>query len=137
MAPNRAPLDVAELREEIARLDRTLVLTLAAREAAVRRLFELKRRVGLPLIDPAQEAVVRARTRHWADELGIPGEGAVEVVRAVLTACKEAQTAPHTSASDPEENVVSVVLCARERPSRPRPVDATRLPAPDPTPSPG
>lgn len=62
---------VAEGREELQKIDRELVLLLAARLRTVERLWRVKRDLGLPLEAREQERKVRTRARGWAVEEGI------------------------------------------------------------------
>ena len=61
---------VRRLRRRLARIDRSLVRALTARERAQWELLERKQRRALPLLDAAQEERVRRRAREWAQELG-------------------------------------------------------------------
>jgi chorismate mutase len=123
--------EVTAIREEIARLDRSLLLMLAAREDAVRRLFEAKARLGLPLVDRIQEAVVVSRARRWARALGIPPDGVAAVFRRIIAAGKEAAEsgAPPIDRRSP----VVTVLVAPPRTAEPAHVGG---PIPAVTPSP-
>ena len=61
---------VRRLRRRLARIDRSLVRALTARERAQWELLERKQRRGVPLLDAGQEERVRRRARGWAEELG-------------------------------------------------------------------
>lgn len=66
--------ELARCRDEIARIDRAMLDLLAERVRIGRRVGELKRTAGLPVLDPKREAeVVRAITTA-ARELALPSE---------------------------------------------------------------
>ena len=71
------PGTLAELRREIARLDRSLVVLMAARLDAAERAIRLRSERTGRLTDPAQERRILERARRWADELDVP-PGVVE-----------------------------------------------------------
>lgn len=77
---------VEELRARLAGIDRSLVLTLRAREQAQRRLLEYKRLAAMSLFDVEQERLVRDRGRGWAEECGADPDLVEEVLgRAVAS----------------------------------------------------
>jgi chorismate mutase len=99
--------EVLEVREEIARLDHSLVMLVAARQDAVHRLFDVKRRAGRPIFDPAQEAAVIARARRWAREVGAHPDEAEAVFERLV------QVSKHTTArrrAGKESETVTVML---------------------------
>jgi len=53
-----AHADLARLREEIERIDRTLIELIARRVNLAREVGAAKRAAGLPTLDPAREAAV-------------------------------------------------------------------------------
>lgn len=69
-----------ELRTEIAALDDELIGVLIRRSASVAEIGEIKRRLQLPVLDPAREAEVVRRAASRARERGVDPE----LVRAVL-----------------------------------------------------
>lgn len=73
-AHDAALAELARCRDEIARIDRAMLDLLAERVRIGRRVGELKRTAGLPVLDPKREAeVVRAITTA-ARELALPSE---------------------------------------------------------------
>ncbi len=87
----RAPTSdatIRRLRGRLARIDRRLVRTLAARERAQWELLERKRDRAISLVDPDQEERVRRRAREWAQEAGGDADLAESVVSAAVTSGK-------------------------------------------------
>jgi chorismate mutase-like protein len=66
---------IRELREEIDRVDEELLRLLNRRARLAAEIGELKRRAGLPVLDPAREREVLSRRR--AADAGPLGRGAV------------------------------------------------------------
>ncbi len=79
---------VRRLRRRLARIDRSLVRALAARERAQWELLERKQRRSLPLLDVGQEERVRRRAREWAQDLGGDPVLAEKVVTAAVASGK-------------------------------------------------
>jgi chorismate mutase len=69
-----ARTDLAGVREEIERIDRTLIGLIAERVRLARRVGEAKRELGLPTLDPAREAAVVRRAGTLAREVGLDDE---------------------------------------------------------------
>jgi chorismate mutase len=80
------------VRREIEELDRALVLLVAARVQAACSAIRLRSEADGRLSDPAQEALVVARARSWAEEAGLPPTLAEGILRAVLAAGKDRYT---------------------------------------------
>jgi chorismate mutase len=68
------------LRNEIARTDDELVALIARRLALARDIGDIKRRLGMPVLDPAREAEVVRRAAAGARDHDVDAE----LVRAVL-----------------------------------------------------
>lgn len=124
--PKRA---LEELRARLASIDRSLVLSLCAREETQREILALKQAHSLPLIDLPRERDVRRRARAWALELGGDPDLAAQVVAAALDSGKRrfflAGPAPGPSGGP------VVVFLQPARPSEaPRPRAADPLPEP-------
>jgi chorismate mutase len=102
-------------RAELAEIDRSLVLLLAARFEAVERLFRLKRELGRPLRSRKQEAVVLARAREWALETGAPPDAVVRLFKRLLAEGKRSAIARSglAEAGSPSVTTVHLVLPAR------------------------
>lgn len=66
--------ELAQLRGEIERLDRTLIELVAERVRLARRVGAAKRAAGLPTLDPAREAAVVRRAGALAREAGLDDE---------------------------------------------------------------
>jgi chorismate mutase len=100
--------EVLELREEIARLDHSLVMLIAARQDAARRLFAVKERVGLPLFDPAQESLVISRARRWGREVGAAPDEVGSVFERVISVARRGAARRRNIPEEP--GVVTVLL---------------------------
>jgi len=80
-----AETPVESYRRVIERLDHALVELYAARRLTVARLWEYKRRHGLPMRDLSQEREVVVRARRWGTERGLDPQVAEELIRWVMT----------------------------------------------------
>jgi len=78
------PPEIAALREAIDEVDHALIALVARRRALVGEVFARKRALGLPLVDAAREAELVAERRAFAEGMGVPGELAERLVRALL-----------------------------------------------------
>ncbi|HYA55090.1 MAG TPA: chorismate mutase [Thermoplasmata archaeon] len=77
------------VRRDLARIDRAIVLLVAARiEAAVEAIRLRSQRDGR-VASPAQEVRVLERARRWAVELGVSPEVIEVIFRAVIESGKE------------------------------------------------
>jgi len=71
--------ELAKCRVEIERIDHEIISLLAERLVLGKRTGELKRAVGLPILDPTREAAVIRRVTTAAREAGLPPEPVREV----------------------------------------------------------
>jgi chorismate mutase len=62
------------LRQEVERIDRTLVQLIAERVEVARRIGVVKRESDLPTLDPAREAAVVRRAGSLARDAGLADE---------------------------------------------------------------
>lgn len=62
------------LRRDVERIDRTLISLVAERLATARAIAGVKHALGLPTLDPAQEAAVIRRAAALARDAGLPPE---------------------------------------------------------------
>jgi chorismate mutase len=100
--------ELMEMREEIARLDHSMVMLIAARQDAVRRLFAVKAAAGLPMVDPKQESLVVSRARRWGREVGAAPDEVEEVFKRLINVARHAAKHPRRAAKESE--VVTVML---------------------------
>lgn len=77
---------VEDLRWEIDRIDREIVVSLSARLEVARRLGELKRAAGLPLYDAAREDEVISRAGRAPE-----GEHVVEIYKVIVNETRRLQ----------------------------------------------
>ena len=71
---NEAQAELAEIRQEIERIDRALIELIAERVQLARRIGTVKKAAGLPTLDPPREAAVVRRAGALAREAGLEDE---------------------------------------------------------------
>ena len=81
MRPNLAQLE--EFRRELDRIDSQIGSLLVERVGVVRKVFEWKRRWGLPLHDAEREAAILQRMSESAPD-GIRPDSVVQIFRVIL-----------------------------------------------------
>lgn len=79
------------LRDRIAAADEALVDLLADRLALARAIGEVKRELGLPVLDPAREAEVVRRAAERARDRGVDPELVRDVVWRIMAQARGAQ----------------------------------------------
>ncbi len=79
------------LRREIVAVDGDLVALLARRLALVEEVGRVKRRLGLPTLDPPREAEVVRRAAELAREHGVDPELARDVLWRIMASARDAQ----------------------------------------------
>ncbi|MDZ7780103.1 MAG: chorismate mutase [Gemmatimonadota bacterium] len=89
MAEDRAALD--RLRDRIHRLDRELVTLIAERRSLVLEIGGLKESLGLPVLDPPQEAKVVRRAAQIAREAGTDEELVRDVLWRIIASARSEQ----------------------------------------------
>jgi chorismate mutase len=90
-AEETAVAELERLRREIARIDRSLVRGLAARQRLATRAAAVKRDAGLPTLDPAREAAVVRAAADVAREKGLPPDVVRAIFWQVIALCRDAQ----------------------------------------------
>ncbi len=90
MASNDAEY-LEQLRRGIVTLDGELVALLARRLALVEEVGRVKRRLGLPTLDPPREAEVVRRAAELAREHGVDPELARDVLWRIMASARDAQ----------------------------------------------
>ncbi len=91
-----AATETAELeavRAEIGRVDEAIVSLIAERLALARRVGELKRTVGMGVLDPSREAAVVRRAGALARERGLDDEAVRDVFWRLIEMARTAQGA--------------------------------------------
>lgn len=73
-APGDPRVELERLREEIERVDRSLIELVGERVHLARRVGAAKRLAGLPVLDPTREAAVVRRAGTLAREAGLEDE---------------------------------------------------------------
>lgn len=102
---------LAQLRQEIESVDRSIVLLLAARLAAAQRALGVRVAHHRPVTDEAQELRVLERSLRWARELGVP-EALVE--RLFRTLIEEGKARFRRSDRSPDR-FVTVLIAGPDR----------------------
>ena len=80
-----------ELRELIAQLDRELVTLIGRRRELAIEIGETKEALGLPVLDPSQEARVVRRAAQIARELEVDEELTRDVVWRIIASARDVQ----------------------------------------------
>jgi chorismate mutase len=80
-----------ELRSRIRALDQDLVALVGERRAVALEIGALKERLGLPVLDPAQEARVVRRASELAREAGVDPEAVRDIVWRIMASARDAQ----------------------------------------------
>jgi chorismate mutase len=83
------PPSLVSVRRDLERIDRAIVLLVAARLEAAGSAIRLRSRGNGPIADPVQESRVIARARAWAEQLGVSPELAETLFRAIVEAGKQ------------------------------------------------
>ena len=79
------------LRARIRELDRELVALIGERRALALEVGAVKEELGLPVLDPAQEARVVRRAAELARELGVDEELTRDVIWRIIASARDAQ----------------------------------------------
>ncbi len=79
------------LRAEIRALDEELVALVGRRRALVLEIGAVKHSLGLPVMDPSQEARVVRRAAEIAREIGIDEEMTRDVIWRIIASARDAQ----------------------------------------------
>jgi chorismate mutase len=80
-----------ELRARIRALDRELVALIGRRRDLVLEVGEAKEALGLPVLDPGQEARVVRRAAEIARELGVDEELTRDVIWRIIASARDVQ----------------------------------------------
>jgi chorismate mutase len=89
MSGDRDELD--RLRERIQALDRELVSLVGERRTLVLAVGRLKEKLGLPVLDPPQEARVVRRVAEMAREMGTDEELVRDVIWRIIASARAEQ----------------------------------------------
>jgi chorismate mutase len=89
--PKDAEARLAELRARIVQLDDELIRLVGHRRELVLEVGKVKERLGLPVLDPPQEARVVRRAAERARELGVDQELVRDVIWRIISAARQAQ----------------------------------------------
>jgi chorismate mutase len=89
--PGDPEAHLAELRERILQVDDELIRLVGLRRALVLEVGLVKARLGLPVLDPPQEARVVRRAAERARDLGVDQELVRDVIWRIIAAARQAQ----------------------------------------------
>ncbi|MBW3570795.1 MAG: chorismate mutase [Gemmatimonadetes bacterium] len=90
-APPAAELELARVREQIERIDRSIVQLVAERVRLARELVPVKGALGMPTLDPPREAAVVRRASALARDAGVPEEDVRYVFWHLVGLCRRVQ----------------------------------------------
>lgn len=90
-ASGAAEARLRELRARIEELDRELVALIGKRRDLAIEIGRTKQELGLPVLDPQQEARVVRRAAEIARELGVDEEVTRDVIWRIIAAARDAQ----------------------------------------------
>jgi chorismate mutase len=90
-APAEAESELARIRTEIERVDRSMVELIAQRVALARQVGPVKAALGMPTLDPPREAAVVRRASALAREAGLPDEDVRYVFWHLVGLCRRVQ----------------------------------------------
>jgi len=80
-----------ELRSRIEAIDRQLVELIGRRREVALEIGRAKQTLGLPILDPQQEAKVVRRAAEIARDLGVDEELTRDVIWRIIAAARDAQ----------------------------------------------
>jgi chorismate mutase len=83
--------ELSRLRQEIERIDRTLIELIAERVRLAREVGVTKRAAGLPTLDPAREAAVIRQAAEVAREAGLLDDNIRHIFWQVIGLSRRAQ----------------------------------------------
>jgi chorismate mutase len=83
--------ELAELRTRIIAVDDELIRLVGLRRELVLEVGRVKAKLGLPVLDPPQEARVVRRAAERARELGVDQELVRDVIWRIIAAARQAQ----------------------------------------------
>jgi chorismate mutase / prephenate dehydrogenase len=83
--------ELEKCRAQLDALDADLIRLLARRIELGLEAAEIKRAMGLPIVDPEREASVIAHAREWAREAGLPESDVENVMRQLISLSRQAQ----------------------------------------------
>ncbi|HSM61024.1 MAG TPA: chorismate mutase [Longimicrobiales bacterium] len=79
------------LRARVQEVDRALVGLIGERRALVLEIGRVKEALGLPVLDPPQEARVVRRAAEMAREAGVDDEAVRDVLWRIIASARDAQ----------------------------------------------
>jgi 3-deoxy-7-phosphoheptulonate synthase len=91
-AEARTPLQMlVRLREDIEGVDREIIHLLSQRVEIARHAGDVKRSLGVPVVDPVQEAEVLERARQLSEAAGLPYREVRALLRGIIAVSRHAQ----------------------------------------------
>ena len=88
----RTPLQMlVRLREDIEGIDREIIHLLSQRVEIARHAGDVKRSLGVPVVDPVQEAEVLERARQLSEAAGLPYREVRALLRGIIAVSRHAQ----------------------------------------------
>jgi chorismate mutase len=90
-AKEKPEAGLARLRRQIEVTDDAILALIAERMRLARAIGDVKRRAGMPVLDPLREARVIRRMAAQARELGMPGEEVRSLYWSIIALCRSEQ----------------------------------------------
>ena len=84
---------LTEIREQLDALDKQLIELLARRFQIGGQAARMKRRMGIPVHDPAREEHVLPQAKEWARVAGLPESAVAELFMRLISLSRGAQLA--------------------------------------------
>ena len=79
------------LREDIEGIDREIIHLLSQRVEIARHAGDVKRSLGVPVVDPVQESEVLERARRLSEAAGLPYREVRALLRGIIAVSRHAQ----------------------------------------------
>lgn len=87
----KIPDALEKCRDDLDRLDGELIQLFARRLELGLRAARIKRKAGIPIVDPEREEKVILQAREWAARAGLSQDEVADIVRRLVTLSADAQ----------------------------------------------
>jgi len=84
--------EIESLRREINRLNLEIIEKLAKRAETARRIGDVKKKHGMPIVDKSREAKVYQQIRELAENENLDPKKVEKVFKEIVELCTEVQT---------------------------------------------
>lgn len=83
--------EISELREEINKLNRDIIDTLAKRVDVAQKIGEVKEKYGYPVVDKGREKKVYEQVKQLGAEHGLDEKATVKIFKNIIKLCTQVQ----------------------------------------------